>query len=169
MLCPCSAIPNPNLFSSLYPMNCGIVGYRSSELCFMKFKFMATGHMSFASFQASLGEGIFSFLIVLHLLIGNFNFPFNPDMSKIQGSISSRLLGGWTRSSPSHKEDLELRPPLGTSLKQFYLQSWVPKACLFQMLHGHTAQWEWRWALNVATHDSDSVSGLERRKCVLVE
>lgn len=44
----------------------------------MKFEFMATGHKNFASFQASLGEDMFSFLVVLYLLIANLNFPFNP-------------------------------------------------------------------------------------------
>lgn len=125
--CPSSAIPNPNLFSSLYSMNCGIVQPMNLWL------------QSFASVQASLGEEMFSFLVVFHFLRGNLNFPFNPDMSNFQGSIFSRLLGRWTQSSPSQKEDLELRAPLGTSLKQFYLQSWLPKACLFHMLHGHTA------------------------------
>lgn len=42
---------------------------------------------------------MFSLLMVLHFLTGNFNFPFNPGTSNIQGNIFSRPKGRWTWSS----------------------------------------------------------------------
>lgn len=60
---------------------------------------------------------------------GELNFHFNPGISNTQGSIFRRALGSWAHRLPSHKENLELRPPLSSSLEQFYLRSWVPTAC----------------------------------------